>query len=117
MIIDRLPRPGNPNIPSINVFMSGDDNRLRASKKIQSKLLNLLPEPLDHEKLKHRMEQIAADALSDDETNRSVNVTAASDSATQDENDGEEILVKTSEWMETDEQLWGEELCPIIGEV
>ena len=117
VIIDRLPRPGNPNIPSINVFMSGDDNRLRASKKIQSKLLNLLPEPLDHEKLKHRMEQIAADALSDDETNRSVNVTAASDSATQDENDGEEILVKTSEWMETDEQLWGEELCPIIGEV
>lgn len=121
VIIDRLPRPGNPDMPPANIFISGDEARLRGSKDPHTSLIDLLPEPLNHDRLSRRIEEIAADALSDDEDNaiqsRSSILPGTSDTTGLDENDGEEVLVKMSDWMDTDEQLWGEELCCAIGPV
>lgn len=121
VIIDRLPHPGNPDIPPVNVFISGDAARLHGPSDPHSRLLDLLPEPIDYLKLSRRIEEIAADALNDDDNNMNKHKRArlpmSTDANTEDENDGEEILVKMSEWIETDEQLWGEELCYPIGSV
>jgi enhancer of polycomb-like protein len=118
VVIDRLPRPGNPDLPPVNVFTTGDEVKLHGTDNPHTRLLDLLPEPLNHEKLSRRIEEIAASALSDDEENvnqtRSVIPVVGNNANVADkENDGEEVLVKVSDWMETDEQLWGEELCAI----
>ena len=102
----------------VNVFTAGDEASLRRSSDPYARLLDLLPDSLDHGKLSHRIEEIAASALSDDEEStkqtRGTSLTVGNSTNPVDkENDGEEILVKVSDWMETDEQLWGEELCTV----
>ena len=118
VIIDRLPRPGNPDCPPVNVFTAGDESSLRRANKPINTLLDLLPEPLDHKKLSRRIEEIAASALSDEEETMNQakgynSVPTVNDTIGAEDNDGEDILVKLHDWMETDEQLWGEELCAI----
>lgn len=122
IIIDRFPRPGNPDIPPANVFISGNEATLHGPNDARGRLLELLPEPLNHRMISRRIEEIAVAALSDDDRNtnqlrRTSSLPSVSDVNTNDENDGEEILVKINDWMETDEQLWGDELSCAIGPV
>jgi hypothetical protein len=42
-------------------------------------------------------------------TAASANPSAAAMSGDAEENDGEEVLIKVSDWLDTDDQLWGEE--------
>mmetsp|Transcript_8492 Transcript_8492/g.9340 ORF Transcript_8492/g.9340 Transcript_8492/m.9340 type:complete len:636 (-) Transcript_8492:57-1964(-) len=118
IIIDRLPRPGNPDIPPVSVFTAGDESRLYGPSEPRARLLDLLPEPLDHDRLSRRIEEISAAGMCDDEEKsrqpKNLSLPVSSNANTIDEeNDGEEVLVKVCDWMETDEQLWGEELFAI----
>jgi len=105
IIIDRFPRPGNPDLPPVNVFTTGDQ------LPPVGRPLQLLPKPLNHEKLSRTIEEISAAALSDDEENLATYArNAAFPSGNIDEsNSCQEVLVKVSDWLESDEQIWGEE--------
>lgn len=114
VVIDRLPRPGNPNNPPQSVFTTGEGMpKMSATDDPAKRLLELLPMPLDHEKLSRRIEEISAAALSDDEDNSaqnaSRNVSLGLPGTHDNKKDGDQILVKLEDWLKTDEQLWGEE--------
>ena len=114
VVIDRLPRPGNPNDPPQSVFTTGEGMpKITATDEPAKRLLDLLPMPLDHERLSRRIEEISAAALSDDEDNLDQNpsrtVSLGLPRSNENKKDGDEILVKLDDWLKTDEQLWGEE--------
>jgi enhancer of polycomb-like protein len=105
MCIDRIPHPMHPNITPVSVFTAGDG--LVHSVEPKKQLLDLLPRPLDHAALSRRIEEMCVSAIQEDY--ETANVAASAASLDADENDCEEVLVKLSDWLDTDEQLWGEE--------
>ncbi len=124
VIIDRIPQPGNPNDPPIDVYTTGEGARTEGGdNRRAARMLDLLPEPLDTDIVRCRLEEIAAAALIDDEENamklRVPTLPSGPNSASQphDVIKTEEILVKLSDWMETDEQIFGTELGPPLGPV
>ena len=94
--------------------------------KTISRMLDLLPEPLDTVAVRRRIEEIAAEAIADDEDDRgnrskasilpSSSVPSIS-GVTDDGNDTEDIIVSLSDWMDADEQIFGEEVIPPLGPV
>jgi len=111
IIIDRLPRPGNPDIPPINSFCVGAQlPMLSSDSKPPEKILDILPQPLDHQKVRRRIEEICLSTMSDEEEDPNIQP-----SENQVE-DGEEVLVKLSDWLDSDEQKWGKE-CVAIGPI
>jgi enhancer of polycomb-like protein len=110
LCIDRVPQPlpapdnaGAMTAP-VTVFTAGFE--MLRSVNPKERLLELLPTPLDHEALNRRIEAITAASLKDDMDARKAVSVMGSDA---EENDGEEVIVKLDDWIETDEQLWGEE--------
>lgn len=89
LCIDRLPHPVNPDIPVETVFRAGQ--RLPMPRK--ERLLELLPPPLDYAMVSRKIEELCA----------------GPEVAGDDENDGEEVVVKLQDWIATDDQLWGDE--------
>ena len=59
----------------------------------KDRLLDLLPQPLDYASVSRKIEELCAsqEILGDDE------------------NDGEEVVVKMQDWLGTDDQIWGDE--------
>lgn len=120
IIIDRIPKPSDSFTQSISVFTSGVGMQMTSLGN--NHMLDLLPRPLDRKRTSRRIEEISAGALHDDEE-RPVNKPSArgtsllpsitisgTSAATDDDNNTQHVLVKFSDWTETDEQVWGSEI-------
>jgi len=91
------------------------------SHEPKERLLDLLPLPIDKDKLSRRIEEICISALKEDydahahpngppSTTTAAVTTATASLEDTDDNDGtREVVVKMKDWLNTDEQLWGEE--------
>jgi len=98
--IDRLPVPPSYSmIPVPTIYRAG----LPLPQKPQQQLLDLLPRPLDEAKLHRRLQELSFSLLQDDMT------AAVSAGDPLDDNDGDQVIVKLDDYLETDEQIWGEE--------
>ena len=102
LCIDRIPLPGDPSVEPPTVITAGKGLRNYAEPK--QSLLDLLPKPLNRTVVSRRIESICLAAVKDDSDRARLPV-----SLDPDENDGEEVLVDANQWLETDDQLWGEE--------
>ena len=96
--IDRLPLPANPHAPT---FFRACGSQVYPSNA-KARLLDLLPTPLDRERISQRIEAISLNALKED-------YEGGVKGPESEENDGEIVLVPIKEWLNTDDQLWGEE--------
>lgn len=107
--IDRLPCPPHPDTTAITIFTAGK-GVAPGSTGEKTRLLDLLPQPLDHRSVSRRIEELSLAALQED-IEIATGGTQGSTGAPLDgeENDGEQVIVKLDDWLGTDEQLWGEE--------
>lgn len=111
--IDRVPLPTDPNVEPNTYFKAG--SRPSVPLEPKERLLDLLPPPIDKSALSRRIEDICLKALKEDydaSTNSASNAVSVTASATVEEtgdNDGVEVIVKMKDWLNTDDQLWGEE--------
>mmetsp|Transcript_11314 Transcript_11314/g.16621 ORF Transcript_11314/g.16621 Transcript_11314/m.16621 type:complete len:541 (-) Transcript_11314:27-1649(-) len=103
--IDRFPQEINSKTPSTKVFRAG--HALPMVRK--DRLLELLPPPIDHAAISQKVEEMCVSAIREDFEASVGAPTAAEVSGDPEENDGEEVLVKMSDWLNTDDQLWGQE--------
>lgn len=95
VIIDRIPQPPPPaNVARVKVYRAGIP--LPRSLEPQTRLLDLLPKPIDEAALSRKIDIAMAAMKSDDR-----------DGGEDDDNDAS--IAKLDEWLSTDEQLWGEE--------
>jgi enhancer of polycomb-like protein len=124
VIIDRLPQPGNPKDPPRNVYIIGEGTKMETSiSKPLGRMLDLLPEPLDVDIVRRRIEKISAAALDEDEGRTMKAAAPALPSSSNngilvdDGNDTEAVLVKMSDWTETDEPSFGQEIGPFLGPI
>ena len=107
--IDRLPRPPHPNVKPVTVFTAGKALPLKVAQPGEpdtSRLLDVLPRPLDTERLSRRLEDICVASIYEDHQNA---LSAAQHPLGDDENDGEEVIVRLDNWLDSDDHLWGEE--------
>jgi hypothetical protein len=127
VMIDRIPYPNNPDDPIRHFYTIGEGPKMEAPEvKTVSRMLDLLPEPLDTEAVRRRIEEIAVEALAEEEDDRGSRSRApilpsssvpSNNIANDDGNDTEDIIVSLSDWMDTDEQIFGEEVIPPLGPV
>ena len=124
VIIDRIPQPGNPDAPPADVYTTGEGAGVGPGENRRAtRMLDLLPEPIDTDFVRCRIEEIAASALIDDEERvmklRAPSLPSGPNSLSvaNDAYDTEEVLVKLNDWMETDEQIFGVEVGPPLGPV
>ena len=89
LCIDRLPHPIHPDLAVESVFRAGQ----RLPMPPKQRLLDLMAQPLDYATISRNIEELCAapEVLGDEE------------------NDGEEVVVKLEDWLATDDQLWGDE--------
>ena len=81
-----------------------------AGAEDKTRLLDLLPEPLDYRSVSRRIEELSLAALQEDIEVATGAVQGPTGAPLVDEeNDGEQVLVKLDDWLGTDEQFWGEE--------
>ena len=71
--------------------------------KPKERLLDLLPRPLDHGAASRTIEDLCIAAIKED---YEAKAGAGGDA---EENDGDEVIVRLDDWLETDDQLWGDE--------
>ena len=114
LCIDRLPCPSHPETTPITMITAGNGLPRQAPGQPQkSHLLDLLPRPLDYKTVSRRIEDISLSALKEEidmMTGALQGTVGPPGSAVEgDENDGDQVMVKLDDWLETDEQLWGEE--------
>ena len=108
--IDRVPQiqdneeDNNTKLPPLTVYTAGKG--LKPFKHPKRRLLDLLPRPLDHLTLSRRVEEICVLGIQQDYEARMLPPTNGGEP---DENDADEVIVKTADWNDTDGQLWGEE--------
>jgi enhancer of polycomb-like protein len=112
--IDRVPLPTNPNVAPNTFYRAGSAPSISLEPK--ERLLDLLPPDINKEKLTHRIEEICLSALKEDydaaqangpsNTAGAASITGLADG---DENDGTAVVVTMKDWLDTDEQIWGEE--------
>jgi enhancer of polycomb-like protein len=105
LCIDRVPQPIDPNITPVTVFTAGLGLK-RSAAAPKERLLDLLPRPLDHTALSRRIEAICVGAMKDEYDMPGQGSMPRMDA---EENDGDEIIVQVDDWINTDEQAWGEE--------
>lgn len=102
--IDRIPlAPGDSSIIMPTVYTAG--RGMQQSLEPKAQLMDLLPAPLDHQTLSRKIEMISVSAIKDDVEGRAASAAAGE----AEENDGDEVVVKLDDWLQTDDQLWGEE--------
>jgi len=111
LCIDRLPCPSHPEVTPLTYFTAGKGlaRQSRKDEEQRTRLLDLLPKPLDQKAVSRRIEGISVTALQEEiefATGAQAPSTVAADT---DENDGEQVLVKMEDYLETDGQPWGEE--------
>ena len=79
---------------------------LRRYGQPKERLLDLVPRPLDHEALNRSLEKLCLDALREEYDSMlppSRGMNGGDETAT------ETVVVRTEDWLDTDDQLWGEE--------
>jgi hypothetical protein len=106
MCIDRVPQPVHPEITPATVFTAGTG--LVRSVEPKKQLIDLLPRPLDHASVSRKIEEMCVSAIQEDYETASAAPSAVA-SGDAEENDCEEVLIKLNDWLDTDDQLWGEE--------
>jgi enhancer of polycomb-like protein len=116
LCIDRMPLPTDPDVaPNIYFRAGGVPTFPRPPKE---RLLDLLPQPINREALSLRIEDICLNALKEEydaqETASGLasppgSAAALAAMADNEENDGRAVVVKMKDWLNTDDQLWGEE--------
>eukprot|EP00980_Cylindrotheca_fusiformis_P017947 scaffold5703_cov132-Cylindrotheca_fusiformis.AAC.6 len=109
LCIDRYPLPANPNVPT---FFRAGGASIKERRAPKQRLLDLLPPPLDHEELQRKVNNICLTALQEDYDAISKPLgTARGVTAPEvdEQNDGEAVVVRVEDWLNTDDQLWGEE--------
>mmetsp|Transcript_27248 Transcript_27248/g.48384 ORF Transcript_27248/g.48384 Transcript_27248/m.48384 type:complete len:313 (-) Transcript_27248:219-1157(-) len=107
--IDRVPLPTDPNVEPNTFFRAGTGPSISLEPK--ERLLDLLPPQINKDNLSHRIEEICLTALKEDydaQANASSN-TPLGGLPDGDDNDGTAVVVKMEDWLNTDEQAWGEE--------
>ena len=102
LCIDRVPQPIDPNFPPNTVFTAGAS--MKRAREPKDRLLDLLPRPLDRDRVRRSIEAICIDSLKDE-----YSPPAGLSTAEQEEHDGDAVIVKTDDWLSTDDQVWGEE--------
>jgi len=101
LCIDRLPQePLEGGVVPPTVYTAGLP--MPRSLEPKERLLELLPQPLDYATVSRRIESISLSAVKQD-------YEARAHGGDTEENDGEEVIVRLDDWLETDDQLWGEE--------
>jgi enhancer of polycomb-like protein len=100
LCIDRIPLPVDPSFTTTTVVTVGKG--LPHFSDPKDRLLELLPKPLNQSLVSRAIENICVAAVKDD-------IDVARSALDQDENDGAEVVVSASRWLETDDQPWGEE--------
>lgn len=115
VIIDRIPHPTHGDQPT-NVYVSGEGTAMECEEGKQvGRMLELLPQALDTNEVRRRIEEISANAMiEEDERNKKTkglslpSSTSNNSAANNDDgNDVEAVLVKMNDWTETDEQIFG----------
>lgn len=101
--IDRMPLPMYSDQPTPTFFRAGNGQIHPSEPK--RRLVDLLPPPLDRDRISQRIEAISLSALKEDYETPPGGVVGPDG----DENDGEVVLVSLKDWLNTDEQAWGEE--------
>jgi enhancer of polycomb-like protein len=106
LCIDRLPCPSHPDITPLTFFTAGKGLARQESQKHHSytPLVDLLPEPLDAKAISRRIEEMSVAALQEE-----IELSTGELPATEDNSTTDLVLVKMDKYLETDEQLWGEE--------
>lgn len=103
LCIDRMPLPVHPDVPTPIFFRAG--NSQVHPNEPKRRLVDLLPPPLDRTRLSQRIESISLAALKEDYETPPGGVPGPDG----EDNDGEVVLVPIKDWLNTDDQLWGEE--------
>ncbi|KAG7362863.1 enhancer of polycomb-like protein [Nitzschia inconspicua] len=112
--IDRVPLETDPNVaPNTYYRAVGTPSR---SLQPKERLLDLLPPQINKDRLSRRIEDICMSALREEYAAQEL---AASEALLPTagvaglpdpgENDGTAVVVKMKDWLNTDDQLWGEE--------
>jgi enhancer of polycomb-like protein len=114
LCIDRIPMPFHDTEESSSYYTVYTAGRgMPRSLQPQQRLLDLLPTPLDYEAVSRNIEAKCVSAIKEDQEasrNGGHAILDSSGMATNNEdNDGEEIIIPVEDWLDTDEQLWGEE--------
>jgi enhancer of polycomb-like protein len=104
--VDRIPlvSPQHPGLSPEIVYTAGFG--ILRSLEPKTRLLDLLPKPLDHQSLSRRIEALSVAAMKEDFEARKANAMMTADT---EDNDGDEVIVSLEDWLDTDEQDWGEE--------
>lgn len=106
LCIDRFPQalPQHPSLAPVTVYTAGYS--MQRSLEPKERLLELLPQPLNHSALSRKIETLSIAAIKEDVEARKMSAMAGGET---NENDGDEVIVKLEDWLETDDQPWGEE--------
>jgi len=107
LVIDRIPHPPLPEINPMTIYTAGFG--MKHSLKPKERLLDLLPEPVDHICVSRKIEELCAMAIKEDHDAAIAAINGQTASADLEGNDCDEVLVKIDDWLNTDDQLWGEE--------
>lgn len=101
--IDRLPLPPvDPSVAATTIMTAGKGLHNFAEPK--ERLLDLLPKPLNHSVMSRRIENICLASVKDDIDRARSNM-----GPDQDDYEGDEVVVRANHWLDTDDQLWGDE--------
>lgn len=103
--LDRIPHLVQPDFPTIyraGYSMNDSHNNGNTTTKVEH-VMSMLPQPLDAIALKEKIEAICLAALQED-----VN-SALKPHEGQEDGDGDEVVVRVDDWMERDDQPWGDE--------
>jgi enhancer of polycomb-like protein len=101
--VDRVPLETDPNVAPNTYYRAAAAPSQALEPK--ERLLDLLPPQINKDSLSRRIEEICLTALKED-YDAQANGSASADP---EENDGTEVVVPVQDWLDTDDQLWGEE--------
>ncbi|GAX18120.1 hypothetical protein FisN_25Hh101 [Fistulifera solaris] len=100
--IDRVPlAPPPAGVPPLTIVRAGLPLPRTNASSTPKHLLDLLPRPIDALQVKRHIEGLTMAALREEDL--SMNQPPA------EEADADQVLVRMDDWLDTDEQLWGEE--------
>lgn len=102
--IDRVPQtlpPTGSRVTPIRVLRAGIPLPISNGRASPKHLLDLLPRPVDSLQVKRHVEGLTVAALREED--------ALMNQPPSEEADADQVLVRVDDWLDTDEQLWGEE--------
>ena len=98
LCIDRLPQPMHTTLQPTTFLTAGRGMPFASSSK--KSLLDLLPQPLDRKTISQTIHELSIAAIKEDFDAKQ---------GDPDNNEAEEVMVHAEDWLETDDQVWGEE--------